>query len=81
MMINIDTQAKAAYIKLKEGACHHTKEILPEVFADFNSRNEIIGVELISPCTVTLRKLARKLKLPVFNKIKNPSKRSAPKVI
>ena len=72
MIIRIDTQAKAAYVKIKDGVYHHTREILPEVFADYNSSNDIIGVELISPCTLTLRKLARKLRLPVFDKIKKP---------
>jgi uncharacterized protein YuzE len=72
MKINIDTQAKAAYLRLKEGAHHHTKEILPEVFLDFNADNEILGIELVSPCTLTLRKLAHKLHLPILNKIKKP---------
>ncbi len=72
MKISIDTQAKAAYLRLKEGAQHHTKEILPEVFVDFNADNEILGLELISPCMVTLRKLAQKLHLPILNKIKKP---------
>lgn len=72
MVINIDTKAKAAYLKIKEGPSHHTKEILPEVFADFNAQNELIGLELISPCTITLHKLAQKLHLPILNKIKKP---------
>jgi uncharacterized protein YuzE len=72
MLISIDTQAKAAYLKLKDDACHHTREILPEVFADFNGKNEIIGIELISPCVLTLRKAARKLHLPILNKLKKP---------
>ena len=72
MIINIDTQAKAAYLKLKDDECHHTKEILPEVFVDFNKQNEMIGIELISPCIVTLRKVAQKLHLPILNKIRKP---------
>jgi len=69
--INIDLQAQAAYLKVREGHYHHTKEILPEVFADFDADNRILGVELVSPCIVTLRKVAKKLHLP-FLKIKKP---------
>ena len=72
MKITIDTTAKAAYVRLKEGSCHTTKEILPEVFVDFNAQKEMLGIELISPCTLTLRKVAQKLKLPILNKIKKP---------
>jgi uncharacterized protein YuzE len=72
MKITIDTTAKAAYIRLKEGSCHITKEILPEVFVDFNAQKEILGIELISPCILTLRKVAQKLHLPILNRIKKP---------
>jgi len=72
MRINIDTQAKAAYIRLKEGKIHHTKELLSEVFIDYDSNNNVLGIELISPCTLTLRKVAQKLHLPMLNKIKKP---------
>lgn len=72
MTIKIDTQAGAAYIRLKEGKVHATKEILPEVFADYNNKKELLGVELVSPCVVTLRKLARQLHLPILNRIRQP---------
>ena len=72
MTINIDTQAGAAYIRLKEGKVRKTKEILPEVFVDYNHKNEILGVELVSPCVITLRKVARQLHLPLLNRIRQP---------
>lgn len=72
MIINIDTMAKAAYIKVREGKYHHTKEVLPEVFVDFDSKGHALGLELISPCTVTLHKIAKKLRLPLLNRIKKP---------
>jgi len=72
MKITIDTQAKAAYLKIKDGTPVLTKEILPEVFVDFDSKKNILGIELISPCTLTLRKVAQKLHLPILNKYKKP---------
>ena len=72
MVITFDTKTQAAYIRLKEGAVRHTKEILPEVFVDFGVGRRLLGIELISPCTITLRKVARQLKLPVLNRITRP---------
>ena len=72
MIINIDTKAKAAYIKVRDGKHHHTKEVLPEVFVDFDSKERVLGLELVSPCTITLHKIAKKLRLPILNRIKKP---------
>ena len=69
MVITFDTKTQAAYIRLKEGVVRHTKEILPEVFVDFDVARRLLGIELIGPCTITLRKVARQLKLPVLNRI------------
>ncbi|MFA5429533.1 MAG: DUF2283 domain-containing protein [Candidatus Omnitrophota bacterium] len=72
MLINIDTRAGAAYIKISEGKVAYTKELLPEVFVDYNSSKEILGIELISPCVLTLRKALKVLRLPGLNRIKHP---------
>ena len=72
MLITFDTNTQAAYIRLKEGKVRHTREIFPEVFVDFDGGNHPLGVELISPCTITLRKVARQLKLPLLNRITRP---------
>jgi len=72
MLINIDTQAGAAYIKIKEGKVSYTKEMLPEVFVDYDNKNEILGIELVSPCVITLRKLAKTLHLPILSRIRQP---------
>jgi uncharacterized protein YuzE len=72
MLITFDTNSQAAYIRLKNGKVSKTREILPEVFVDFDAGNHPLGIELISPCTVTLRKVARQLKLPLLNRITGP---------
>jgi len=75
MTLILDTQACALYVRLKEGKVSKTREAMPEVFVDYSSRGEVIGIDLVSPCVATLRKLAKQLHLPVLNRI-----RALPKV-
>lgn len=72
MVLTIDTQACALYVKLRDGDIASTKEILPDVFVDYNSKKEIIGIDLVSPCVATIRKLAKKLRLPMLKHIRKP---------
>jgi len=66
----MDTQANALYIKVKDGEVSVTKEVLPEVFVDYSTKNEILGIELVSPCVSTIRKIAKKLHLPIIKNLK-----------
>jgi uncharacterized protein YuzE len=70
MLFTMDTQANALYIKVKDGEVSVTKETLPEVFVDYNAENEILGIELVSPCVATIRKIAKKLRLPIIKHLK-----------
>ncbi|MFA5240024.1 MAG: DUF2283 domain-containing protein [Phycisphaerae bacterium] len=70
MLFTMDTQANALYIKVREGNVSVTKETMPEVFVDYNAKNEILGIELVSPCVTTIRKIAKKLHLPLTKHLK-----------
>ena len=48
-MIEFDADAGVAYVQLKEGKIVRTEEIAPEVFADFNKKGEILGIEFVNP--------------------------------
>lgn len=65
MLFTMDTQASALYIKIKDNRVHNTKELLPEVFVDYNTKGEVIGIDVVSPCVATIRKIAKKLRLPI----------------
>ncbi len=65
MLFTMDTQASALYIKIKDGKVHDTKEVLPEVFVDYNTKGDVIGIDVVSPCVSIIRKVARKLHLPI----------------
>lgn len=65
MLFTMDTQASALYIKIRDGKVHNTKEVLPEVFVDYNSKGDVIGIDVVSPCVSIIKKIAKKLHLPI----------------
>lgn len=49
MLISFDADAGTVYIIIKEDRVVSTKEISPEIFADFNKKDEIVGIEILNP--------------------------------
>lgn len=47
MKIRYDPDADAMYITLREGEVHHTKEIDENTIADFDSKNNLLGIEIL----------------------------------
>ena len=69
MKISYDTLAQAVYIELEQRKVSKTKEFATEVFLDFDSKNKLIGIELLNPGTLTLKKIAKKFRKPELNKV------------
>lgn len=74
MIVSYDSLAEAVYIKLKpEGKVHETLEFAPETFADLDENGDLIGVELLNPGVLVLKRLAKHFHRPELAKI-DPSK-------
>ena len=69
MKISFDTLAKAVYIELEKKKVARTKEFAPEVFLDFDYKGKLIGVELLNPGTLYLKKIAKKFHKPELTKV------------
>ena len=68
-MISFDPLAKVMYIALEEGKVKRTIEFAPETFIDLDDKGNLIGIELLNPGTLMLRKLAKKYHRPELGKI------------
>lgn len=69
MLISFDTEAKAVYIELKDSKVAKTREFAPEVFLDFDEADNLLGIELLNPGKLELRKIAKKFNIPQLRKI------------
>ena len=69
MKISFDTAAKAVYIELERKRVARTREFAPEVFLDFDYKGRLIGVELLNPGTLYLKKIAKKFHRPDLEKV------------
>ena len=69
MIISYDTSDKAIYIELEKKRVAKTKEFAPEVFVDFDSKGNLIGVEFLNPKTFHLPKIAKQFDMPELNKV------------
>ena len=49
MLVSFDADAGVAYVEVKEGDVAKTKEIAPEVFADFDKKGDLLGIEFLDP--------------------------------
>lgn len=67
--ITIDPKALAIYVKLREGKVSRTKEFAKEVFADINSEGKLIGVEILRPGTLAIRRIAKRFHNATLAKI------------
>jgi len=70
MLISYDNLADAVYIQLQpDTEVAKTVEFAPETFVDLDAHGELIGVELLNPTTVILRKLAKKYHRPELSAV------------
>ncbi len=69
LMISFDPLAKVVYIALKESKVKRTIEFTPETFIDLDEKGNLIGIELLNPGTLILRKIAKKYHRPELGKI------------
>ena len=61
MTITFDSEAKALYVKIREGKVAKTIEFSPETFVDLDSKGHLLGVEMLNPGKLTIQKKARVL--------------------
>jgi len=69
MKVSFDPFAKAVYIELEKKKVAKTKEFAPEVFLDFDYKGELIGVELLNPGILYLKKIAKTFHKPELTKV------------
>jgi len=78
MTITFDSEAKALYVKVREGKVAKTIEFSPETFVDLDDKGHLIGVEMLNPGNLTiqktrvlapLQKIATKFHQPALNNI------------
>ena len=70
MIISYDNLAEAVYIKLKpEAKIAKTIEFAPETFIDIASDGELVGIEMLNPGNLVLKRLAKKFHRPELNRI------------
>lgn len=73
-----DPISHMAYIKLRDGIVHETREAGPNITVDLNSRGNLIGVEIFSPksvkyetkITAVLRKISKEFHEPRLKEIR-----------
>ncbi len=70
MIISYDSLAGVVYIKLRpEAKVARTVEFAPETFIDLTEDGELIGVEMLNPGQLILKKLAKEFHRPELSKI------------
>lgn len=69
MLISFDTEAKATYIEIKDAKVFRTEEFAPEIFLDFDEENNLVGIELLNPAKLELRRIAKEFHTPQLHKI------------
>ncbi len=70
LMISFDPLAKAVYIALSQGKVKRTIEFAPESFIDLDSKGNLMGIELLHPGTLILKKIAKKYHRPELKRIR-----------
>jgi len=69
MKMSFDTVARAVYIELEKKKVVRTREFAPGVFLDLDYKGNLIGVELLNPGTLYLKKIAQKFRVPELTKV------------
>lgn len=73
-LISFDPQANAAYVKIREGKVHKTKEEAPGILVDLGANGQLLGVELLDPQRIEIKimlRLAKEFNAPVLSHV-NP---------
>ena len=74
MLVSYDNIADAVYIQLQADVpVAKTIEFAPETFVDLDAHGELIGVELLNPSTLILRRVAKKFHRPELSAV-HPNK-------
>ena len=76
-------EVTAAYFQVREGKADRVKEFADgSVFANYNKRGELLGVEMLAPCEVSvLDRIAAVEPKQHREKTRNFLKRSAPRAM
>lgn len=48
MKLNYDNQADALYLRLDDSKILESEEVAPGIILDFNEKNQVVGVEMLS---------------------------------
>lgn len=48
MKLNYDNQADALYLRLDDSKSLESEEVAPGIILDFNEKNQVVGVEMLS---------------------------------
>ena len=48
MKLNYDNQADALYLRLDDSKILDSEEVAPGIILDFNEKNQVVGVEMLS---------------------------------
>ena len=70
MIISYDNLADAVYIKIKpEAKVARTVEFAPETFVDLDDNGDLIGIEMLNPGQLILKRIAKKFHRPELSKV------------
>lgn len=70
MIISYDSLAQAIYIKLKpEAKVAKTIEFAPETFVDLDRDGDLIGIEMLNPGQLILKRIAKKFNRPELSRV------------
>ena len=71
----------SAYFQIRTGKVHETREFADgAAFADYNKKGELLGIELLSPCRVSIvDQLAANEPTSVRRKTKNFMRQAGPR--
>ncbi len=71
MIVSYDNLAEAIYINLRPGVrVAKTVEFAPETFVDLDSKGGLIGIEMLNPGRLVLRRIAKRFHRPELSRIK-----------
>ena len=71
MIVSYDNLADAVYIKIKpEAKVHRTVEFAPETFVDLDEDGYLIGIEMLNPGQLILKRIAKKFHRPELSRVR-----------
>ncbi len=70
MIVSYDNIADAVYIKIKpESKISKTLEFAPETFVDLDEDGDLIGIEMLNPGQLILKRIAKKFHRPELSRV------------